>query len=155
MKNKKGFTLIELLAVIVVLAIIMVIAGSNLIGTKREANIAEAKKIEKMIEDLGPGIYSFESISGNKNNSTYFYKAYKGLNPDDSIYVSFSELKNAGYLKSGTIKNPSGNGNCDGYLEVKKTDDGPEFYGRIDCDIYKTNSYDDSYAASSSVYLTY
>lgn len=133
MKNKNGFTLIELLAVIVVLAIIMVIAGSNLIGTKKEANIAEAKKIEKMIEDLGPGIYSYENISGNKNSDDYFYKKYKNLSEGRSIKISLVDLNSAGYLKRSTIKNPSGNGNCEGYLEVEKTLEGPKFYGRITC----------------------
>lgn len=142
MKNKNGFTLIELLAVIVVLAIIMVIAGSNLIGTKKEANIAEAKKIEKMIEDLGPGIYSYESISGNKNNEDYFYIKYKNLSEEESIKISLEDLNSAGYLKSTNIKNPSGNGSCEGYLEVKKTSEGPKFYGRITCpNLYNEGNY--------------
>ena len=122
MKNKNGFTLIELLAVIVVLAIIMVIAGSNLIGTKKEANIAEAKKIEKMIEDLGPGIYSYEKLSGVKDKESYCEKIlgdkydfsnqmcgekilnnehqdYFYYNKDKILYISLEELYKAGYIK--------------------------------------------------------
>ena len=118
MKNKNGFTLIELLSVIVVLAIIMVIAGSNLIGTKKEANIAEAKKIEKMIEDLGPSVYL-------KDKQDKTYKIYN--------------LYEYGYLKSSEIKNPSGNGTCSGELVITKTNEGPTFEAHICCPgLYKT-----------------
>ena len=136
MKNKNGFTLIELLAVIVVLAIIMVIAGSNLIGTKKEANIAEAKKIEKMIEDLGPGIYSNESIGNN-------WDLLENYKTSEEAKISIDQLAEAGYLKSSTIKNPSGNGNCEGYLEVTKTNEGPVFKAYICCpSLYKTVGFD-------------
>lgn len=54
MKNKKGFTLIELLAVIVVLAIILVIAGTNVIkyinSTKENAKFIAAKEIVNIAE---------------------------------------------------------------------------------------------------------
>ena len=121
MKNKKGFTLIELLAVIVVLAIIMVIAGSNLIGTKREANIAEAKKIEKMIEDLGPSVYL----------------DYKDTDPYVTYYIN--QLHSDGYLKSSTIKNPSGKEDCTGYLNINDESDGPVFEAHICCPgLYET-----------------
>lgn len=138
MKNKNGFTLIELLAVIVVLAIIMVIAGSNLIGTKKEANIAEAKKIEKMIEDLGPGIYSNESIGNN-------WVLLNGYKTDDPFRkeISLDDLTEKGYLKSSTIKNPSGGEDCTGKLIVTKTDNGPTFEAYICCpNLYKTGNDD-------------
>ena len=131
MKNKNGFTLIELLAVVVVLAIIMVIAGSNLIGTKKEANIAEAKKIEKMIEDLGPGIYSYESIRNNWD----LLSEYKDLG---TVNISIDQLATAGYLKSSIIKNPSGGEDCTGYLKVTS---GPTFKAHICCPgLYETDS---------------
>ena len=42
-------------------------------------------------------------------------------------------------VKSETISNPAGNGNCEGYLEVKK---GPEFNAYISCDnLYETSGY--------------
>ena len=54
MKNKKGFTLIELLAVIVVLAIILVIAGTSVIGnirtSKEKAKYIAAKEIVSIAE---------------------------------------------------------------------------------------------------------
>ena len=54
MKNKKGFTLVELLAVIVVLAIILVIAGSSVIDSirtsKEKAKYIAAKEIVNMAE---------------------------------------------------------------------------------------------------------
>ena len=54
MKNKKGFTLIELLAVIVVLAIILVIAGTSVINSindsKEKAKYMAAKEIVSMAE---------------------------------------------------------------------------------------------------------
>ena len=49
MKNKKGFTLVELLAVIVVLAVILVIAGTNVSksieDTRNKAKFMAAKEI--------------------------------------------------------------------------------------------------------------
>ena len=138
-KNNKGFTLVELLAVIVVLGIIMSIAGTAVLKQKKKANLEEAKKLEKTIADLGPSIYSYESMLGNKDDNDYFYKSYKNLRDVSSIKISLSELKEAGYLKSETISNPAGNGNCEGYLEVKK---GPEFNAYISCDnLYETSGY--------------
>lgn len=135
-KNKKGFTLVELLAVIVVLGIIMSIAGTAVLKQKKKANLEEAKKLEKTIADLGPSIYSYESMLENKDDNDYFYKSYKNLSDGSSIKISFAELKEAGYLKSETISNPAGKGICEGYLEVKK---GPEFSGYICCNnLYET-----------------
>ena len=122
-KNNKGFTLVELLAVIVILAIIMTIAGTNLLGTKKEANIEEAKKMEQMIEDLGPGIYTYEKLNGVKDKKSYCKKKYNvtydeannvclgtsDLATDYDNYfnqkksynkkISLEELYKAGYLK--------------------------------------------------------
>ena len=122
-KNNTGFTLVELLAVIVILAIIMTIAGTNLLGTKKEANKKEAEKMEKMIEDLGPGIYTYEKLNGVKDDKTYCEKIKKGtydietnrcdgelLNNEYEKYfnhkksdyyliITLEELYNAGYLK--------------------------------------------------------
>ncbi|MGN1268468.1 MAG: type II secretion system protein [Candidatus Aphodocola sp.] len=138
-KNNKGFTLVELLAVIVVLGIIMSIAGTAVLKQKKKANLEEAKKLEKTIADLGPSIYSYEYLLGDKEKDGYFYKSYKNLRVESSIKISFAELKEAGYLKSETISNPAGNGNCEGYLEVKK---GPEFNAYISCDnLYETSGY--------------
>lgn len=136
--KKNGFTLVELLAVIVVLGIIMSIAGTAVLKQKKKANIEEAKRIEQTITDLGPNIYSYEYLVGNKDDNNYFYKAYKSLSSDEqSIKISLAELKAAGYLKSETISNPSGNGSCMGYLEVKK---GPEFKAYICCvNLYETD----------------
>ena len=135
-KNNKGFTLVELLAVIVVLGIIMSIAGTAVLKQKKKANLEEAKNLEKTIADLGPSIYSYEYLSGDKEKDGYFYKSYKNLSDESSIKISFADLKEAGYLKSKTISNPAGNGICEGYLEVKK---GPEFSGYICCNnLYET-----------------
>lgn len=161
-KNKKGFTLVELLAVIVVLGIIMSIAGTAVLKQKKKANLDEARKLEKTIADLGANIYSYEYLVGVKDaksyceeinsnynenegkcengndddSENYFYKSYKSLSDGSSIKISLDELKDAGYLKSDTISNPAGKGNCEGYLEVKK---GPEFSGYICCNnLYET-----------------
>lgn len=145
MKDKNGFTLVELLAVIVVLAVILVIAGTSFTRIKRNANIEEAKKIEQSLTDLGPNIYSYEYITNNgaeEDDEATFMKKYNGLAKKDSFNISLDTLKGAGYLKNVSIKNPknpSGNDVCNGYLKVTKGDDGPEFKGYICCpDLYKT-----------------
>ena len=114
--NKKGFTLIELLAVIVILGMIMAISSSALLKQKSKANVEEAKKLEHTIETLGPEVWLEKKQPGEY-----------GLN----------ELTKYG-LKSSQIKNPSGNGNCEGYLEVTEE---KEFKGHICCPgLYQTDS---------------
>ncbi len=182
--NKKGFTLIELLAVIVVLAVIMSIAGTSVLNQKKKANIEEAKKIEQTLADLGPGIYSYETIAGVKDyesycskkgyvfkleqdvckdtsnntvedkSSDYFYKKYNECGVDSVLKISLKELAEAGYLKSAIISNPAGGDPCTGYLEVKKTIDGPKFNGHLTCkNLYnETDNYD---LPDTEVYLTH
>ena len=138
-KNKKGFTLIELLAVIVVLGVIMSIAGTAVLKQKKKANIEEAKSLENTITKIGEDLYTHESMVG-KTYDGYFYKEYKSLNSGDSINISLTKLASAGYIKSDSIANPSGNGNCAGYLSVKKTDEGPSFKGYVCClNLYATD----------------
>lgn len=137
-KNKKGFTLIELLAVIVVLGVIMSIAGTAVLKQKKKANIEEAKSLENTITKIGEDLYTHESMVG-KTDDGYFYNKYKLLNSGDSIDISLTKLASAGYIKSASIANPSGNGTCKGYLSVKKTDEGPSFKGYICCpNLYAT-----------------
>lgn len=115
--NKKGFTLIELLAVIVILGVIMAVTSSAVLKQKAKANVEEAKKLEHSIETLGPEVWLEKKQPGEY-----------GLN----------ELTNYG-LKSSQIKNPSGKGNCEGYLEI--TED-KKFIGHICCPgLYQTDSY--------------
>lgn len=143
MKNK-GFTLIELLAVIVVLGVIMTIAGVSVMKIRKDAALQEAKKLEDTIADLGPGIYSNEVITDDTSILNY-----DDMKLDSSKKITLYELKD--YLKElecdekdkkCQIKSPFGNGYCDGYLEVKKTTDGPSFKGYIYCgDSYKTGGY--------------
>ncbi len=114
--SKKGFTLIELLAVIVVLVVIMSIAGTAVLNQKKKANIEEAKKLEKTIETLGPDVW---------------------LNLKKTGKYGLSSLTGYG-LKKSEIKNPSGDGNCEGYLEITEN---KEFIGHICCPgLYQTDS---------------
>ena len=117
MKNK-GFTLIELLAVIVVLGVIMTIAGVSVMKIRNDAALQEAKKLEDTIKSLGADVYLDKKESGK---------------------YDLSDLTMYG-LKSDTIKNPNGNGNCSGYLEIS---DKLEFSGHICCPgLYMTGSND-------------
>lgn len=140
MKNK-GFTLIELLAVIVVLGVIMTIAGVSVMKIRNDAALQEAKKLEDTIADLGPGIYSNEVITDDKSILNY-----GNMKLNSSKKITLYQLK--GYLKelkcekdNCQLKSPFGSGYCDGYLEVKKTADGPSFKGYISCENYETEGY--------------
>ncbi len=138
MKNKNGFTLVELLAVIVVLGVIMVIAGTAVLSQRKKANIEEAKKIEKTLVDLGPGIYTYEKLNG----SSEFMEKF---NEGKTFKISQDNLISAGYL-DGEIKNPSGNGTCDAYLVVDPSLSDEMFKGYIDCpNLYKTDGYGNNY----------
>lgn len=116
-KNKKGFTLIELLAVIVILGIIMTIAGSAVLGQKKEANKKEVESIYNSIKELGADVYLSEknSITGN-------------------VYFNTDYLMNKGYLKSSAIKNPTGNGNCEVYLLIDKSSTDDMFDAYVNCE---------------------
>jgi len=116
-KNEKGFTLIELLAVIVVLGIIMTVAGTAVIGQKKNANQKEVESIYNDIKAFGADVYLSE-----KDSIT-----------TDKVYFDTNYLMNNGYLKSNAIKNPAGNGNCDVYLLIDKTSSDDMFGAYVEC----------------------
>ena len=123
--KKNAFTLVEHLVVIVVLGIIMVIVGRNLTSTKREANIKEAEKIEKTLESFGPEIYIADKNEINESGEKTYYPI---------------DFYNHGYLKSKTIKNPAGNGDCTATLTISE---GPGFKAEVCCPgLYKTGEVD-------------
>lgn len=128
-KKKYGFTLVELLAVIVVLGIIMAVAGTAAVKIRENANIEEAKKLKKILDDLGPSIYSYEKTVGGSSD---FNKKYR----KQTFYIGGGELKQSGYI--GDIKNPTGSGNCIGYIKVTQSGD---FISKICCPgLYKYKS---------------
>ena len=99
------------------------------------------KKLEDTIADLGPGIYSNEVITDDTSILNY-----DDMKLDSSKKITLYELKD--YLKelkcekdNCQLKSPFGSGYCDGYLEVKKTADGPSFKGYISCENYETEGY--------------
>lgn len=122
--NKKGFTLMELLAVIVILGIIMVIAVPNFINTRKKAAEQEAIKMENMIKDLGPAIYSYEKI---KNPDGVFMKKIG----NEKIYIRENDLASAGYLKNSALQNPFGKKSCDAVLII---DTDINFEAKIYCE---------------------
>lgn len=142
--KKNGFTLIELLAVIVVLAIIGAIATTVISGARASTLENEYKYLEKEITDLGPAIYSHESIMNQEGS---FMIEYKNLDNNGSFYVSLNTLHAARYLEdlkrindSYRLVDPGKGEYCDGFLLVTKTDAGPKFKGFIECDNYKTDN---------------
>lgn len=138
MKNK-GFTLIELLAVIALIGLVGTVGISSLIRTRKNTNIKLAKEMENDIKVAGENMFSYEKISGKGAFNT----AYKS---NDVIYISLKTLKDKGYLKTETLKNPANDSKpCSGYLEIKKTDSGPEFKGYVKCDkLHTTTGYANS-----------
>lgn len=112
-KNIKGFTLVELLAVIVILGLIMTIAGTSLIGTRKKANQSEVDSIYNTIKEIGPDVY----LKKGETNKCY----------------TAAWLKKEGYLKS-EISNPSKPGEtCETYLKIGTPSDTDMFDAYVDC----------------------
>ena len=59
------------------------------------------------------------------------------------IFNHLTLLKNKGYLKTDKLKNPANDSKeCEGYLEIKKTDTGPEFKAHVKCEkLYTTDNH--------------
>lgn len=129
MKKSKGFTLIELLAVIVIVGILLTIAGTSAIRSKKKANDEELKKQAKMLVDLAPGIYSHEKIMSPNG---IFMQNWKS---NDTFYINDKTLINAGYL-DGKIKSPYSSKECQSYIEISYngSNDEHEFVSNIYCD---------------------
>ena len=150
MKKNKGFTLVELLAVIVVIGIITVIVTVNLMGQKKEANIKEAKMIEKQLEDIGASIYTKERLQDENNEISVEQDETPKIidydNITDSKRIELASLSTYMENVSGnTVENPFGGKGCPAYLIVTKTNEGPEFKAYIDCGekSYKTEGFDE------------
>lgn len=112
-KNIKGFTLVELLAVIVILGLIMTIAGTSLISTRKKANQSEVDSIYNTIKEIGPDVY----LKERKNKECY----------------TAAWLKENGYLKS-EVSNPAKPENtCAAYLIIDKLKD-DMFEAYVECD---------------------
>lgn len=133
MKNKKGFTLVELLAVIVVLGIVSTIVAMSAINIKRKAADDTYNELVKMLEDLGPQIYSHEVLV---NSTGEFYTNYK---TNGEVVLTTTDLKNAGYIDE--IENPyKKDSSCSGNVTITKTNDGPKFEAELNCEGKNNNS---------------
>lgn len=117
-KDIKGFTLVELLAVIVVLGVIMTIAGTSLIGTRKKANQSEVKSIYNTIKEIGPDVYL-----DKKDNIENDYACY-----------SDKWLKENGYLKSEVSNPAKSEEQCEAYLIIDKSSDDDMFKAYVGCD---------------------
>ena len=94
--NKKGFTLVELLAVIVILAILMVAAGSAVMSTMNNAKVNTFKNEALSAINMATNMYT--EISMNSDDAgTYL------VNSEDAKYkgmcVTLQGLVNNGYLE--------------------------------------------------------
>ena len=105
MKNNKGFTLIELLAVIVVLAIIMVIAGTSIIGTinqnRADSFVSTARVVYNTLKSCAASEASGENCR-------------KMVDYDKNQY-SLTILKDEHYNNAGAAED------ADGYYSYKLT----------------------------------
>src|SRR5574344_917286 len=77
LREEKGFTLIELLAVIVILAVLMVVAGTNVFGTMNQARQNSFKTEFLTLLSSAEQAASIAVVSGSLNSShpcvTYSY----------------------------------------------------------------------------------
>ena len=140
--NKKGFTLVELLAVIIVLAILGAITVTAYTKVKEKASDDTFKSLVKEIDDLGPQIYSHEMLMKKD-----FYNTYKDISNEEFLIITTDNLCKTGYLDKCNADNKlispfNSSSTCAGYIEVKKTADGPEFGAELYCDTnHKTDGY--------------
>ena len=94
--NKKGFTLVELLAVIVVLALLMVVAGSSigtaLTNSKKSSLRLEAKKLYDGLEKEIQTYAMLGTITKNTVN-TQLNSRFNGKDGDFTYYARLGENK--------------------------------------------------------------
>lgn len=62
------------------------------------------------------------------------------LDYHDQFVVKYETLKNSGYIES--LRDPSGNGDCEGYVLIKVDDGNNSVDPYIKCEKYKTLNYD-------------
>lgn len=116
--NNKGFTLIELLAVVVILAVVMGIAMTNVLSAMNKAragslsdsatSVSRAfneKYTESLVDGVPTGVYSDVLGSGNGYDfsSTGAYKITKGLEAELNISPSTYLLDDAAKGSAITI----------------------------------------------------
>ena len=88
MKDRKGFTLVELLGVIVILAIVIGIAVTALIGINGKVDVAYYKELEETARFAGGEYYAYSkdnlpSIFGDQKKVTLKYLKDNGFIDDD------------------------------------------------------------------------
>lgn len=111
LKNRKGFTLVELLAVIVVLAVIILIASSNvgemMVRARKNALAIEGNELINAAKTA----YQMEVLDGRiKSGSACFSMAYLYKNGYYSKGSGIGEGKD-GYSGSVLVTVPAGAGN--------------------------------------------
>ncbi len=125
MKNNKGFTLIELLAVIVVLAVVIALASTNvlpLMNTAREqAFRTEATLAIKNAKEAYLN-YSLGSIKINNDTNSCVKENKVCFTIDELIKVGASSLKEGTY-KGKVIINTTNNNEESYSLYLKKADE--------------------------------
>ena len=100
--NKKGFTLVELLAVIVVLALLMVVAGSSIGSALKNSKISATKtEAQKLLKSLFEEKYALASIGG-------ITAAAEGSGDDGADFIYKYTFKTTGEISSFCLKHKDG-----------------------------------------------
>ncbi len=104
LKNKKGFTLIELLAVIVILAILMLFAGSNVMNVMNNARKNSFRSEFLSLLETTEIDAQQDQLYGNALTTTGTCKCYCiGDGCTDNLVTSFDNT--SGYTGSVLVKN--------------------------------------------------
>lgn len=114
---KKGFTLVELLAVLAILSVVIVIAGTSYSTVNRKNKIKHCKNLKLQIENTAIEYVSEQNYFHSFNELETTCIAEGGYSYE--IYKCCKNYKNANDIIKEAKKNPKNNGDII-YKEVRK-----------------------------------
>lgn len=132
MENKKGFTIIELLSVIVLLSIIATVTyvaiSSGMSQSKEKLYNQQIKTLENAGRNWVVKNNGTVDNAVNTNGTSCISNTTCFISSGKSYYnLSFTELYNSGYIKSGDLKDPKTGQDMSGCIGIYYNDSNNQY----------------------------